>query len=92
MAVEETKHDLLMRRTQLVIAILVGITGLVLGVYNIKKNILSKQEPPAQPTIVVQQAPQAQAPAPGGQIRSALDEVGSEWIKKLGKVKSESPQ
>lgn len=38
--VEETKHDLLLKRVQVTIAILGGLTALLLGVYNLKKNVL----------------------------------------------------
>ena len=94
MAAEETKRDLFLKRMQVTIAILGGIAALILGVYNINKNIFNKEEPMKPTTIVVQQAPQpspqTQAPAPGAQIGSALDEVGASWIKKLGKIKSQS--
>lgn len=39
---EETKHDLLLKRVQITIAILAGITTLMIGVYNVKKNIFEK--------------------------------------------------
>lgn len=89
MAVEETKHDLMLKRVQVAIAILAGLASLVLGVYGINKAFFSPKEEPEK-IVVVQQAPAA---APGDQIRSALDDVGATWIKKLGKPESsESPQ
>lgn len=87
MPAEETKHDLLLKRIQITIAILVGLTGLILGIYNIKKNILSKEEPP-KPTIVIQQPP-APSNSPS-RVREALDEAGASWIKKIASTKSSS--
>ena len=72
---EETKQDILLRRTQIILAIGVAVTGLIVGVYNIRK--IMKPEPPPPP---VQQAPA------GGEIRSALEEAGATWIRKLGKA------
>ena len=40
---EETKHDLLIKRIQISIGILVGIVSLVLGLYNVKNTVFSKQ-------------------------------------------------
>ena len=39
---EETKHDLFLKRIQITIAILAGVTTLILGVYNVKRNVFSK--------------------------------------------------
>ncbi len=45
MGAEETKHDLLLKRAQITIAILAGVTTLVIGVYNVKKNVLTPSGP-----------------------------------------------
>ncbi len=45
MAVEETKHDLFLKRTQVTVAILAGIATLILGVYNVKKSIFQENTP-----------------------------------------------
>ena len=45
--VEETKHDLLLKRTQITIAILAGIATLILGVYNVKKYVFTETSPGA---------------------------------------------
>ena len=79
MAVEETKHDLWLKRTQIIIAILAGVATLILGIYNVKKNVFSKNNPSETPPAVVQRP--AESP-----LKSALEETGAAWIKKLGKV------
>jgi len=43
MGVEETKHDLMLRRVQVTIAILVGMVTLAVGLYNVKHTILGKK-------------------------------------------------
>ncbi len=45
--VEETKHDLLLKRVQITIAILAGIATLILGVYNVKKYVFTETSPGA---------------------------------------------
>ena len=42
---EETKHDLMLKRTQVIIAILTATVGLVLGVYNMNKSMFTKNYP-----------------------------------------------
>ena len=78
MAVEETKHDLWLKRTQITIAILAGLATLIIGIYNVK-NIFSKKEPAAPPPVVAQRPPESP-------IKSALEDAGASWIKKLGKA------
>ncbi len=82
MPAEETKHDLLLKRAQIGIAILVGLVSLVLGIFNVRKAMKGPEE-----KVIVQQAA---APAQGSQLRSALEDVGSSWIRKLGKTDPES--
>ena len=41
--VEETKHDLLLKRVQITIAILAGLTTLIIGIYNVKKSVFSEK-------------------------------------------------
>ena len=77
----EEKHDLLLKRTQVVIAILGGLTALILGIYNINKSILSKKEEPPAPVL-------AEKPKDSA-IKSALEDVGASWIKKLGTTNSD---
>ena len=79
MAVEETKHDLWLKRIQITVAILAGLATLILGVYNVKKNIFSKKDSAETPQAVVQRPPESP-------IKSALEETGAAWIKKLGKA------
>ena len=79
MAVEETKHDLWLKRIQITIAILAGLATLILGVYNVKKNVFSKKESAETPPVVASRPPDSP-------IKSALEDVGASWIKKLGKT------
>ena len=76
---EETKHDLMLKRVQVIIAILGGLAALILGIYNVKKDVLSKKNPETPPPVIVQK--NADSP-----IKSALEDVGASWIKKLGKA------
>ena len=78
MTVEETKHDLWLKRIQITIAILAGLATLIIGIYNVK-NIFSKKEPVETPPVVAQRPPESP-------IKSALEDVGASWIKKLGKT------
>jgi hypothetical protein len=79
MTAEETKHDLWLKRIQITIAILAGLATLILGVYNVKKTVFAKPEPMKPPPLV--------QPNPDSPIKSALEEAGASWIKKLGKAK-----
>ena len=76
---EETKQDILLKRTQLVLATLAALIGIIVGIYQFRK--VSKPEPPPPPPV-------QQAPA-GGEMRSALEEAGASWIRKLAKAKEE---
>ena len=42
---EETKHEVFLKRAQLVIAVLVGVVTLIVGVYNAKRTLFSKSGP-----------------------------------------------
>ncbi len=154
--VEETKHDLLLKRAQITIAILAGTATLIVGVYNAKKvifpdsgsgsvsakvlneqgnpvsgaqvellntqnslvastrtgedgayqrkglsaggYILKTSAPGYEPTVTTVQVASGQSsefnvylrplsgPA-GSQIRSALEEAGAGWIRKLSEKK-----
>ena len=75
MAVEETKHDLFLKRAQVTVAILAGLATLVLGIYNIKKNLFSKETPEAKQVVV------AQEPAKINPLRSALEDAGASLIR-----------
>ena len=79
MTVEETKHDLWLKRVQITIAILAGLATLILGVYNVKKNIFSKKDSAEAPQVIVQRPQESP-------LKSALEETGAAWIKKLGKA------
>ncbi len=73
MGIEETKHDILLRRVQVTIAIFAGLATLVLGLYNIKKSFFDKP------------APKVEAPAATKDpVRSALEETAAGWIRKTG--------
>ncbi len=45
MGIEETKHDLLLKRIQITIGILSGIVALSVGLYNVKKSFFSENGP-----------------------------------------------
>ena len=79
MVVEETKHDLWLKRIQITVAILAGLATLILGIYNVKKNIFSKKDSVETPQVVVQRPQESP-------IKSALEDAGASWIKKLGKA------
>ena len=74
MPVEETKHDLLLKRINLVIAILGGLIAVAVGFYNVKKTYFEKPAPPPPPP-----------PAQSDKLRSALEDVGSSWLQTLKK-------
>ena len=78
MSENETKHEILLKRVQLVIGVLAGITTLIIGVYNVKNIFVKKPEPVKPP-------PAAQS----DKLRAAVEEVGASWIKKLGSAKSD---
>ena len=76
MSVEETKHDLLLKRVQLVIAILAGLAALAVGIYNVKKIYFEK------PVEVVAPPP---PPQQSDKLRSTLEDVGASWLETLKK-------
>jgi hypothetical protein len=164
MAVEETKHDLLLKRAQITIGILAALTTLIIGAYNVKKTLFAPTGPgtisvrvvsvaggglqgahleflsgnavvsagevdsqgnfsrdgfdageyavkarrsgfetetvmvrvnPRKTTdveISLRPLPSAapQQAAPGSPLRSALEEAGASWIKKIGTAKEEA--
>ena len=69
---EETKHDLLLKRIQIILAILGSLTAAAVGFYNVKKAYFDKPAPPPPPP-----------PAQSDKIRSALEDVGASWLQKL---------
>lgn len=87
MTVEETKHDLFLKRIQITVAILAGLATLVVGVYNAKKLIFPEKEEAADiaPSMHGSRPPAATSdtPPPGRKIQSALEDVGVSWIQKL---------
>ena len=103
---EETKNDLFLKRVQITIAILGGLTALILGIYNINKNIFSKQDQETAPMkiveiherVVTEPIPSVPAPAASQtpqvptKIQSALEDVGASWIKKLTASDPQAPQ
>lgn len=42
---EETKHDLYLKRIQVILAILAGLAAVILGFYNVKKNVFTENAP-----------------------------------------------
>jgi hypothetical protein len=74
--VEETKHDLLLKRVQIGLGIVGAAIGIVVGLYNYKKAT-APEPPPVKQTY------------DGGEIRTALEEAGASWIRKVAKAKEE---
>ena len=77
MGAEETKHDLLLKRINITIAILGGLAALAVGIYNVKKTYFEK------PAAVV--APPPPPPAQSDKIRATLEDVGASWLETLKK-------
>ena len=76
-------QEKILQRTQVWVAILAGIVTFIVGAYN-TKNIFFPKKEVASPTVT-----SSRAPSP---IRSAVEDVGADWIKKLGKPKSSTGQ
>jgi len=74
MGAEETKHDLLLRKIQISLAILASLLAVAVGVYNVKKTYFEKPAPPPPPP-----------PAQSDKLRSALEDVGASWLQTLKK-------
>ncbi len=64
-----------LKQVQIWIAILAGVVTFIVGAYNIKNIISPKKDESSQVTS-------SRDPNP---VRSALEDVGAEWIKKWGK-------
>ena len=79
MPVEETKHDLMLKRVQIVIGILAGLTAFAVGVYNVKKTYFEK---PEEKIVALPPSPPPQQP---DKLRSALEDVGASWLETLKK-------
>ena len=77
MSSQETKHDLFLKRLNLVLAILGSAVALAVGVYNLKKNYFEKPAPPPPPVQAT--------PVVSDKIKSALEDVGASWIESLKK-------
>ncbi len=67
------KHEQFLKKVNLWVAVLAGLTTLIVGAYNVK-NIFFKKEP--EPVKVVQKDSSSA-------IREAVEEVGASWIKEL---------
>ncbi len=71
MSENESKRDAMLKRAQIIIGVLAGLTTLIVGAYNVKNIFFKKPEP------VPVAAPSSD------KIKSAVEEVGASWIKKL---------
>lgn len=76
----QEKDEKILKKLQLWIAVLAGITTLIVGIYNVKNIFAPKEEP--KPVVV-----EKEAPVVPEKIRSAVEEVGASWIKKLAAEK-----
>lgn len=73
-----------LKRFQLWLAIVVGVISFAVAAHNFKNIYLKK--PSTQETV----PPAVQsAPSP---LRTAIEEVGASWIKKIGSPRNEIPQ
>ena len=81
MGVEETKHDLWLKRVQVFIAILGGLAALAVGIYNVRKSYFEKPAEVAAPP-----PPPAQQ---SDKLRSTLEDVGASWLETLKKKQSQ---
>ena len=77
MPVEETKHDLTMKRVHLALGIVGSLIAVAVGGYNLKKTYFEKPAPPPPPPA-----------AKSDKIRSALEDVGASWLETLKKKNS----
>ena len=71
---EETKHDLMLKRINVTLAILASLTAVAVGVYNVKKAYFEKPAPPPPPP-----------PAQSDKLKSAIEDVGASWLQTLKK-------
>ena len=74
MGAEETKHDLLLKRINITVAIVGGLLAVAVGVYNVRKSYFEKPAPPPPPP-----------PAQSDKLRSTLEDVGASWLETLKK-------
>lgn len=79
MTVEETKHDLWLKRIQVLVAILAGVATLIFGIFNFMSSKKKAEEEASKP---VNFAAPKEEPSP---LRSAIEETGASWIKSLSK-------
>ena len=82
--VEETKHDLWLKRVQILVAIVAGLITVAIGFYNLNKTYFTKEKPEVLPPPPVQVASEPQS---GSKIKSALEDVGASWLESLKKDK-----
>ncbi len=82
MTIEETKHDLWLKRIQVLVAILAGAATLIFGIY----NFLSSKEKAKAEAVALRNTPQPKVrEADSDPLKSALEETGASWIKSLKK-------
>ncbi len=74
MAPEETKHELAMKKLQMLLGILVGVVTLVVGVYNAKNLVFAKKGPGAVRVEVLAQNGQ---PVPHASLEVAKVQGGT---------------
>jgi predicted unusual protein kinase regulating ubiquinone biosynthesis (AarF/ABC1/UbiB family) len=67
------KHDQFLKKVNLWVAVLAGLTTLIVGAYNVKNIFFTKKKP--EPVKVERTS--------SGALREAVEEVGASWIKEL---------
>ena len=71
-------QEKILQRAQVWVAILAGTVTFIIGAYNTKNIFFPKKE--ESPTVT-----SSRDPSP---VRSAVEDVGAEWIRKLGRPQS----
>ena len=84
MAVEETKHDLWLKRTQVLVAILAGSATLIFGIF----NFFSSKKATEEEAERKRHEPISARKAEPGALQSAIEETGASWIRSFGKKDS----
>lgn len=92
------KHETFLKRIQLVLGVLVGITTLIVGGNNVKNIFVKKSDEPAKAAAPAKSDDKSspffkKSPnnfssafseaSKSEKLRSAVEDVGASWIKKL---------
>lgn len=73
MGEKSIQREEFLKKVNLWVAVLAGLTTLIVGTYNVKKIFFSKPEP----------VPVKVERTSSGALREAAEEVGASWLKEL---------